>query len=58
MFRNHGHGAPEDAITVECEKFTCIIKGLYFIMSGPWELIANATVNNVQDKAEFKVTVP
>jgi len=57
----HGHGTGDAQPEVSVDKDQANIfhvTGIYFIMSGPWELNIEAVVDGAKDKLEFAVKVP
>lgn len=57
----HGHGAPERSIRINAESGFAnqyIISGVYFSMSGPWDLKISSKVNGVEDSITLPVSVP
>jgi hypothetical protein len=54
----HGHGAPEEQIVTEVVGNRIKVSKISFIMSGPWELHVQATVNGQSGEVEIPVVVP
>lgn len=55
----HSHGAPTNELRIQKETTGFSVTGLYFVMSGPWELIVQFTgPDGRPDSIEFKVAVP
>lgn len=54
----HGHGAPDEQIVTEVVGNRIKVSKISFIMSGPWELHVQATVNGQSGEIEIPVVVP
>ncbi|MFZ9520725.1 MAG: hypothetical protein ACO3A4_09625 [Silvanigrellaceae bacterium] len=54
----HGHGAPDEQIVTEVVGNRIKVSKISFIMSGPWELHVQATVNGQSGEVEIPVVVP
>lgn len=55
----HGHGAPMSKLKVTALSTTSFkVTGLYFTMSGPWQLIVTAIANGKKDSAKVSIEVP
>ena len=54
----HGHGSPDEQILTEVSGNRVKVSKISFIMSGPWELHIQATVNGQSEEIEIPVVVP